>query len=80
MQKGVYRYLRCLLYQANGNEIPPVQISLREMARKLLNLGGQEYDRCTCCNVVCKTNWCKCKKSGRLCNSKCHNSGVCGNK
>ncbi|KAF0761383.1 SCAN domain-containing protein 3-like [Aphis craccivora] len=29
------------------------------------------------CNTLCKTNRCKCTKSGRLCNSKYHNSGVC---
>jgi len=62
-----------------ADDVPPVQISLREVARKSSNLGGQGYDRCTC-NTQCKTNRCKCKRSGRLCNSKCHNSGVCGNK
>ncbi|XP_060862057.1 SCAN domain-containing protein 3-like [Metopolophium dirhodum] len=62
-----------------ADDVPPVQISLREVARKSSNLGGQGYDRCTC-NTLCKTNRCKCKRSGRLCNSKCPNSGVCGNK
>lgn len=36
-------------------------------------------DRCNW-NILCKSHRCKYKKSDRLCNLKCHNSGLCENK
>ncbi|CAK9807179.1 hypothetical protein ANTPLA_LOCUS5208 [Anthophora plagiata] len=47
--------------------------------RKSSVSGGQGYQRCVC-KGQCKSNKCKCKKSGKLCNSKCHNSLICLNK
>ena len=32
------------------------------------------------CKGQCKSDKCKCKKSGKLCNSKCHDSLICLNK
>lgn len=39
--------------------------------------GNQEYQNYVC-KENCKNN--KCKASGKLCNSKCHNSLLCDNK
>ncbi|KAE9536197.1 hypothetical protein AGLY_007420 [Aphis glycines] len=56
------------------DEVPDIQLSLREAARLFSNLGGQGYDRCTCVQK-CETRRCKCKAAGILCNSKCHSAG-----
>lgn len=61
------------------DEVPDIQLSLREAARLFSNLGGQGYDRCTCVQK-CETRRCKCKAAGILCNSKCHNGNTCKNK
>lgn len=61
------------------DEVPDIQLSLREVARLFSNLGGQGYDRCTC-GQKCETRRCKCKAAGILCNSKCHNGNTCKNK
>lgn len=39
----------------------------------------QGFIKCDC-KSGCKANICKCKKSGVLCNSRCHNSSSCCNK
>ncbi|KAF0682996.1 SCAN domain-containing protein 3-like [Aphis craccivora] len=56
------------------DNVPQSNITLREVARKLSNLGGQGYDRCSCLQK------CKCKAAGRLCTSKCHGNNPCCNK
>lgn len=47
------------------DEVPDIQLSLREVAWLFLNLGGQGYDRCTC-GQKCETRRCKCKAAGHF--------------
>lgn len=54
------------------------QISLRQAASSASG-SIQGFFMCKCAKK-CLTNLCKCKKNNVLCNSKCHNSGVCNNK
>lgn len=61
------------------DDVPDLAISLRECVRKTSLSGGQGYQRCVC-KGQCESDKCKCKKSGKLCNSKCHNSLICLNK
>lgn len=53
--------------------------SLREIASQMPDSGGQGYKVCSS-KGKCNTNWCKCKLSSILCNSKCHGSMPCNNK
>lgn len=46
------------------DDVPQLNNTLREVARKLSNLGGQVYDRCSCLQR------CKWKAARRLCTSK----------
>ncbi|XP_074035210.1 uncharacterized protein [Leptinotarsa decemlineata] len=59
--------------------VPNLHISLREYVKKTSLSGGQGYQRCVC-KTKCKTDKCKCKKNGKLCNSKCHESLSCHTK
>ncbi|GFU60597.1 uncharacterized protein NPIL_657201 [Nephila pilipes] len=52
------------------DDVPDLAISLRVCVRKTSLSGGQGYQRC----VRKGQCLCKCKKSGKLCNSKYHNS------
>lgn len=61
------------------DDVPDLAVSLRECVRKSSLSGGQGYQRCVC-KGHCKSDKCKCRKSGKLCNSKCHNSLTCLNK
>jgi hypothetical protein len=54
-------------------------ISVREAASNQFFSGGQGFLKCSC-QSNCSSNRCKCKKNGKLCNSRCHNSGSCDNK
>ena len=49
-------------------------ISVREAASNQFFSGGQGFLKCSCKS---KCNRCNSKKNGRLCNSRCHNSGSC---
>lgn len=60
-------------------EVPNQTISLREANTKESIVGGQGFTRCGC-TTKCKSNRCKCRKKGQLCNSRCHNSLNCCNK
>jgi len=62
-----------------ASEVPPVQISLREVAKNLLIWVAKGTIGVLAIHCVRLTGV-NVKKYGRLCNSKCHNSGVCGNK
>ncbi|KAK3929650.1 DNA-directed RNA polymerase II subunit RPB1 [Frankliniella fusca] len=53
--------------------------SLRALASAGAHMGGQGFERCHCASG-CKTNRCSCKKSGKICNSKCHSGNNCSNK
>jgi len=61
------------------DEVSNTKKSSREIAKNMSLLGGQSYQRCACKSNY-KTNKCKCKASGILCNSKCHRSLPCLNK
>lgn len=56
-------------------------ITLRQ-ALKSSASGGQGFFHCDCSksNKQCRTNRCKCFKSKKLCNSRCHDSLTCHNK
>ena len=41
--------------------------------------GGQGYRRCIC-KTSCRSTLCSCRKSNKLCNSKCHKSLSCEDK
>ena len=63
-----------------SDEVPDKQISLRSAAN-LESVGtGQGFFKCNCKTNCEKSHRCKCKKAGKLCNSKCHSSKTCGNK
>ena len=56
------------------------EITLREVARKDSIGSGQGFARCNC-KSGCRNDYsCKCKKSGKLYNTKCHQSLSCENK
>lgn len=59
--------------------MPQLNVTLREVARKLSNLCGQGYDRGSCLQK-CKTKKCKSKAAGHICTSKFHGSNPCCNK
>jgi hypothetical protein len=54
-------------------------ISVRETASNQSLSGGQGFLKCSG-KSKCSSNRCKCKKNGKLCNSRCHNPGSCDNK
>ena len=60
-------------------EIPTEIVSLRSVASSQAQGNGQGYVRCQC-TMRCNTKKCLCRRSGILCNSKCHNSNSCTNK
>lgn len=62
-----------------ADDVPVTQVSLRGAASSVSQVGGQGYFKCMC-STKCTDKRCKCRKSGRLCNSKCHNSNSCCNK
>ncbi|RNA33820.1 KRAB-A domain-containing 2-like [Brachionus plicatilis] len=56
------------------------QLSVREAVKELSIGGGQGILKCNC-TAGCLTNRCTCKKSGVLCNSRCHGGNSnCKNK
>jgi len=60
-------------------DVCPVEISAREVVKKLSLVGGQGFRKCNC-SKKCTTKMCFCKSANILCNSKCHNSQPCCNK
>lgn len=60
-------------------DIPQNGTTLRGLNKEISMFGGQGHTKCNC-KTSCMTNRCQCKKSGVLCNSKCHNSLSCNNK
>ncbi len=62
-------------------DVPTVSTSLRSVAKTTSMGSGQGFVRCNCTTKSdCRTNRCKCRVASVLCNSKCHQSGPCGNK
>uniref|UniRef100_A0A914Q7G3 Integrase catalytic domain-containing protein n=1 Tax=Panagrolaimus davidi TaxID=227884 RepID=A0A914Q7G3_9BILA len=63
-----------------------VQLAKNKRSHKALNFlspyevhFGQGHVHCDCL-MKCETRRCKCKREGRLCNSRCHNQRDCCNK
>ena len=73
------QFRTCTEGTVNIADVPSVNISLRECAGKASLFGGQGYRRCNC-KTSCQSNLCSCRKSNKLCNSKCLNSLSCKNK
>uniref|UniRef100_A0A914QH12 Uncharacterized protein n=1 Tax=Panagrolaimus davidi TaxID=227884 RepID=A0A914QH12_9BILA len=64
----------------DASEVPDTEISsVRTAAAADSVVGGQGHVHCDCL-MKCETKRCKCKKEGRLCNSRCHNQRDCSNK
>ena len=60
-----------------------VEISLRQAVSSESICEGQGFTRCGCSatgKTRCNTKRCMCKKSGLLCNSRCHPNITCSNK
>ena len=56
------------------------KLSVREAASEIDIGGGQGMLKCNC-SGECANNRCSCKKSGLMCNSRCHhNNSKCKNK
>ena len=73
------QFSTCTEATVNIADVPSVNISLRECSWKASLFGGQGYKRCNC-KTSCQSNLGSCRKSNKLCNSKCHNSLSCENK
>jgi hypothetical protein len=59
------------------------ELSLRQAVSSVSLCDGQGFTQCGCCttgNTRCNTKRCLCKKSGLLCNSRCHSNITCSNK
>lgn len=60
-------------------DVPNTNLPLRTVAKEAAIGTGQGFMRCVC-KKGCMSKRCLCKKSGYLCNSKCHDSFSCNNK
>ncbi|XP_050064166.1 SCAN domain-containing protein 3-like [Aphis gossypii] len=61
------------------DEVPDTMLTLREIAKRHSQFGGQGYQKCFC-KTSCKTNRCACRKNNVLCSSRCHEKTTCNNK
>ena len=61
-----------------ADDVPTTIMGIREASRLTSINGGQGMFKYTC-NTKCLTNRCKCKKSGRIYNSRCHKNVSCFN-
>ena len=73
------QFIACTEGTVNIAVVPSVNISLRECSGKASLFGGQGYRRCNC-KTLCRSNLYSCRKSDKLCYSKCHNRLSCENK
>lgn len=70
----------CSSQLMNIADVPEGEIkSVRTVAAEESTSGGQGHVHCNC-TTRCMNNRCKCRKEGRICNSRCHNSLCCSNK
>ena len=61
----------------NIDDVPENEVTtVRKVARIDSLSSGQGFQKCTCVGD-CSSNRCSCRKTGQLCNSKCHNSLSC---
>ncbi|XP_072159617.1 uncharacterized protein [Bemisia tabaci] len=62
------------------SEVPAEKkVTVRAAAASVAGGSAQGFERCNC-KKGCTSNQCKCRKNGKLCNSKCHSSLSCNNK
>ena len=73
------QFTTCTEGNINISEVPSINVLLRECAEKVSLFGGQGYKRWIC-KTSCQNHFCLCRKSNKLCNSKCRNSLSCKNK
>ena len=73
------QFSTCTEGTVNIVDVPSVNNSLTECAEKASLFGGKGHRRYNC-KTSCRSNLCSCRKSNKLCNSKCHNSLSCENK
>jgi len=84
--KDCYRPETLLVEHNHGPEVYNLQgvlkdwsslpkISVREALRLISPSGGQGFTKCGC-NGDCSKSNCKCRKTGVLCNSRCHGGSV----
>ena len=59
--------------------VPDTLLSVRQAATKASSGHGQGFFSCNC-RQGCQSGRCKCKKSNKLCNSRCHINLACQNK
>ena len=60
------------------SEVPPTELSIRALVRKLSVGNGQGFKRCSC-KLSCVSRKCQCYKNQFFCNSSCHPSKSCKN-
>ena len=60
-------------------DVPSVELSLREIVRAQSICGGQGYQKCNCQKGNCKKKSCSCFKNNLRCNSACHTNRCCDN-
>jgi hypothetical protein len=60
------------------SQVPNKKTTLRSTAIAASPSGGQGFFHCNC-QTGCENDRCKCRKVGRICNSKCHGSRSCKN-
>ena len=61
-----------------AEDVPPEQLSIREILRAQSVCGEQGFQRCHC-RSNCLTKRCSCLKAGLRCNSACHSHRSCEN-
>ena len=57
----------------NISDVPSINVSWRECVGKASLFVGQWYRRCNY-KTSCQNSFCSCRKSNKLCDSKCHHS------
>ncbi|XP_043471751.1 KRAB-A domain-containing protein 2-like [Leptopilina heterotoma] len=72
-------FFKCAGKLINVENVSAKKVSLREAASQNSVFGAQGYELCNC-KTGCAQNKCKCFKSNKKCNSKCHSSLSCKNK
>ena len=76
LARNQFEYVQYTGIQAE--DIPPEQITLREIVSAQSVCGGQGYRRCHC-RSNCLSKRCSCLKAGHRCNSACHSHKSCEN-
>ena len=67
------QFTTCAEGTVNISDVPSINVLLRECTGKASQFGELGYKKCNC-KISCRNNFCSCRKSDKLCNSKCYNS------